>query len=976
MLNRSGSRAAGARARRRTLVMALAETLEQRRLFAAPHVEQPPAYPAPGEPAGPDGHFHFENAPGQQVKVEFDQSVVLASNAMSLLNLTTGQTITELTQTDTEPGPTRTWDVGYADPNVWTGVLPRGNYELLLNADRVTSAAAGNEKLDGDRDGTGGDDYVSGFFFQPGDVNHDRVVDGADYGTLDQWYQFPGTAGFSNGDVNYDEVIDGADYGTLDAWYGTALPAPPDQANEVEAAAGRGFIDLYWNAPEDAFATDVFYLYRSEDAGDTWTLRHTVYDWRARSWRDDGPNHDGLEDGKKYSYRIRAFSNTDGLSYLSNKAWAVTNLPGPGEAPTASLIGESTLTLTWNDNTINETGFEIEQTGPNGVVTVIPVSGANGGETKSVPVIGLSAATGYSFRVRARTAAQDSAWSPALTVTTLAAGVPIAPSNTSAISGSWHSARVAWQDNSNNETGFTIEKLDAFGIWEVIGTTAVDVTSFDVTSGLTGSTEYTFRIKADGPGGSSGSTGGSGIAMASDTGGGGGDNVASVTTVEAYGKAFEQSLSYEDLQSPIHRTWGGAAVVAEDGSLVVGEADGAVTLTLGGLPDHAALVVTADVGGESPSISVDGAPLPGWTEDYAGPFWVNHTGNSVTITFDPGSTPWMEWSTPTVTVFLESPKIHIGAPLLTVDEEGEALIRATDHGLMTGIVRPWPKELTVNHWVNGDAFEAVSGNVTIPANGVGGVAGGVGIQKLKGLKKGSGELTMEDVASGVKSSPLNVAVEPHKLSPGYTGAFIGASGATEVELTLTKADGNPAPNRELNAGLAFGNTTGITTNGGSTDENGKFTASFDANKVGLGGWAVFRFGDAKDPYVDATSYVEIEEEAGVVFLDNGNQPVSLVSTPPGPTVTLKATVVGKSSGVPLAGVFVKGTVAAPPTCIWALNGTAAGTTDANGEVTLSFTLTDTMIPAHTATWCKITVELEGGAKDGKPGTCAVQVQNF
>jgi len=49
-----------------------------------------------------------------------------------------------------------------------------------------------------------------------GDVNLDGVVDGADYGTLDNWIQFPGADGYANGDVNYDGVIDGADYGVLD----------------------------------------------------------------------------------------------------------------------------------------------------------------------------------------------------------------------------------------------------------------------------------------------------------------------------------------------------------------------------------------------------------------------------------------------------------------------------------------------------------------------------------------------------------------------------------------------------------------------------------------------------------------------------------------------------------------------------------------------------------------------------------------
>ena len=49
-----------------------------------------------------------------------------------------------------------------------------------------------------------------------GDANRDGVIDGADYGTIDNYVQFPGTAGFANGDFNYDGVIDGADYGLID----------------------------------------------------------------------------------------------------------------------------------------------------------------------------------------------------------------------------------------------------------------------------------------------------------------------------------------------------------------------------------------------------------------------------------------------------------------------------------------------------------------------------------------------------------------------------------------------------------------------------------------------------------------------------------------------------------------------------------------------------------------------------------------
>jgi hypothetical protein len=49
-----------------------------------------------------------------------------------------------------------------------------------------------------------------------GDANLDDGIDGADYGLIDNYVQFPGTAGYGNGDFNFDGVIDGADYGIID----------------------------------------------------------------------------------------------------------------------------------------------------------------------------------------------------------------------------------------------------------------------------------------------------------------------------------------------------------------------------------------------------------------------------------------------------------------------------------------------------------------------------------------------------------------------------------------------------------------------------------------------------------------------------------------------------------------------------------------------------------------------------------------
>ena len=49
-----------------------------------------------------------------------------------------------------------------------------------------------------------------------GDLNLDGLVDAGDYGTIDNWVQFPGSNAYFNGDINYDGVIDAADYGIID----------------------------------------------------------------------------------------------------------------------------------------------------------------------------------------------------------------------------------------------------------------------------------------------------------------------------------------------------------------------------------------------------------------------------------------------------------------------------------------------------------------------------------------------------------------------------------------------------------------------------------------------------------------------------------------------------------------------------------------------------------------------------------------
>jgi predicted outer membrane repeat protein len=49
-----------------------------------------------------------------------------------------------------------------------------------------------------------------------GDANLDGVIDGGDYGVIDNFVQVPSASGYANGDFNYDGVVDGGDYGVID----------------------------------------------------------------------------------------------------------------------------------------------------------------------------------------------------------------------------------------------------------------------------------------------------------------------------------------------------------------------------------------------------------------------------------------------------------------------------------------------------------------------------------------------------------------------------------------------------------------------------------------------------------------------------------------------------------------------------------------------------------------------------------------
>jgi Tol biopolymer transport system component len=123
---------------------------------------------------------------------------------------------------------------GWDGPGITTGMPEAGS--LIGTTTLAISTADGAFYVDKPFGGisvSSGDVLI--MYTYAGDLNLDGRVDAQDYGTIDNFVQFPGTSGYANGDINYDGVIDAADYGIIDNTI--QLQGPPIPVN---AAALNG----------------------------------------------------------------------------------------------------------------------------------------------------------------------------------------------------------------------------------------------------------------------------------------------------------------------------------------------------------------------------------------------------------------------------------------------------------------------------------------------------------------------------------------------------------------------------------------------------------------------------------------------------------------------------------------------------------------------------------------------------------------
>ena len=263
----------------------------------------------------------------------------------------------------------------------------------------------------------------------------------------------------------------------------TMLLSPTSLTTDATSASQAKLTWSDRSATEDGFTIE-----RRLDTDSTYHAIATV-----------GPNvttytDSGLTGATKYWYRVRAF-NANATSDYSNEKQVTTlnDLPAVPSAVTVTSLQTNTVSLSWNDNSDNESGFKIQRKkGASGTFLDIKTTAANVAIYTDRDAV-LTDGTTYFYRVCATNSAGDSAYSDEISATTLLAK----PTSASASALSSSRIDLTWLDNSSSESGYKIErKTTATGTYAQIALVGANAKSYSDTTGLVANTRYYYRVRA------------------------------------------------------------------------------------------------------------------------------------------------------------------------------------------------------------------------------------------------------------------------------------------------------------------------------------------------------------------------------------------------------------------------------------------------------------------------------------------------
>ena len=196
---------------------------------------------------------------------------------------------------------------------------------------------------------------------------------------------------------------------------------------------------------------------------------------------------DGIDPQKFYRIDI-SYSAVDNAAYLTD-----TTAPVIPSGVNGTAIAISQVTITWAASTDTGgsglAGYLVYRDG----TLIATTTGTSYSDS------GLSAATSYCYTIVAYdNAGNNSSASSPICVTTLSSSVtdPTPPSQLTVTMVTATFITINWQDNSNNEVGFQIQRATSSGgPWSVVGTTGANVTSY-TDRGVSPDTTYFYQVAA------------------------------------------------------------------------------------------------------------------------------------------------------------------------------------------------------------------------------------------------------------------------------------------------------------------------------------------------------------------------------------------------------------------------------------------------------------------------------------------------
>ena len=262
--------------------------------------------------------------------------------------------------------------------------------------------------------------------------------------------------------------------------------APAAPTNLIATVASPSQINLAWT--DNSSNEDGFRIERCTGSTCTNFVQVGQVTANVKSWPSTG-----LTSSTTYRYRVIAFNITG--TAVSNIAAATTPATVPA-APSGltATVGMGQVSLSWTDNSFDETGFRVQRCAGAGCTSFAQV-GQPGANVQSFNDTSVLASTTYRYRVVAYNSAGNSSPSNVVEVTTGA--VPVAPSGLTLTSITSTSATIRWNDNSTDESGFRIERCAGSSCtnFQQVGQVGAGVRTF-TNSGLARTQTYRYRVRA------------------------------------------------------------------------------------------------------------------------------------------------------------------------------------------------------------------------------------------------------------------------------------------------------------------------------------------------------------------------------------------------------------------------------------------------------------------------------------------------